>query len=193
MSSDARCTLDHLEERSASKLVQSAYQANTKPNASRDMRRLQSRFSARNSRMAVFHQLCSPKAGGSQKVSLLSALCVRSGSGRCNGYGRYIRVARSREPLVARSLTAGSRRRVIRRVPCIWPRCNSRTGRHRRTGTVILRRCLGLSRRTSVRKQQGCGRQYESRLCHGVSLLVTPRASHLPETNRREARRFQAS
>ncbi len=111
-------------------------------------------------------------AGDFQKSSLLSALCVGSRGGRGNRYGRNVGVTRSREPLVTGSLTAGSGSWVIRRVPSIRSRRDCRTGRHRCTGAIILRRCLGLSRRASAREQEGCGRQNESILCHVVSFLL---------------------
>ena len=120
---------------------------------------------------------------GSQKVSLLPALCVGSGSGRGNGYGRNVGVTRSREPPVAGSLTAGSGRWVIRRVPSIRSRRDCRTGRHRGTRAVVLRRSLGLSRRASGREQQGCGRQNEDILCHEVSFLCKAWATHLLKTS----------
>jgi hypothetical protein len=77
---------------------------------------------------------------------LLAARCIGSGSGRADGHGRHVGVTISRKPLIAGSLTAGSGWWVIRRVPRIRAGRDCRTGRHRRTRTVILRRRLGLSR-----------------------------------------------
>ena len=94
--------------------------------------------------------LLSDKSAISQKTSLLSALCVGSGSGRGDGYGRNVGVTSGRKPLIARSLTASSGWWVIRRVPCIRAGRDCRTGRHWRTRAVILRRRLGLSHATPL-------------------------------------------
>src|SRR4051794_25942495 len=91
----------------------------------------------------------------------LSALCVGSGSGRGDGYGRNVGVTIGRKPLVAGSLTTSSGWWVIRRVPRIRAGRDCRTGRHRRTRAVILWRRLGLRRGDPAREQQGGDGQNE--------------------------------
>src|SRR3954470_21959185 len=103
---------------------------------------------------------------------LLSALCVGSGSGRGDGYGRNVGVTIGRKPFIAGSMTGGSGWWVIRRVPRVRSRCDCRTGRHRRTRAVILRRCLGLRRGEPTREQQGHGGQKEGIVSHSLSFLI---------------------
>src|SRR4051812_38512002 len=105
-------------------------------------------------------------SGTTQQRPVLSAPCVGSGSGRSDGYGRNVGVTIGRKPLIAGSLTASSGWWIIRRVSRIWAGRDCRTGRHRRTRGVILRRRLGLSRGGPAREQHGGGGQNEGILSH---------------------------